>query len=683
MIASAYTPRHPSIIRCTARYNILFWFVLVFNRHILHPMKIVRRHIFRASLIIALAGVCYDLLAQNANGISPVRNQTKTNEFIVEPPTLLCAGFQWTISGDVNRNARVDVKFRKKGSTEWKNGLPLLRSGGEKIYGHDQRWVYTTEDMFAGSLFGLEPGTVYECHFALNDPDGVDGEITRTEIVKTKSEPTPYEHGRTYHVYPPGYNGPKQQPAFTGLNEAYYGGGNTGDWWNVPDPRVQPGDVILIHAGLYKGDRMRYADVLALDFHGAYVLTQKGTAEKPIAIKAAGDGEVIFDGDGAYRLFDVMSADYHYFEGLTIRNTDVAFYAGLKRVMGNKGLTVKNCRMEDIGIAVMTYSEDSKDFYIADNVMIGRHDPDTLVGWYGLEKPSPLTSYYAIKLYGQSHVVCHNYIAYFHDGICVDTHGVPEAGKKTVSVDFYRNDIFNMADDFIEADGGSHNIRIFENRGFNAYHAALSAQPVFGGPVYFVKNVCYNVPGTALKYTIRPSGILTYNNTFIAEAAINNFSNGHFRNNLFIGFDPQRPALSATTYTSYSTFDYNGYGSKKNGMVYRLRYPQHDSLNHADDRELSFVEFRSLKEFAENTGHESHGVELSDEIFEKVMLPDPDRRGHIYQVTGFDFRLKKSTKAIDAGMHLPTITDGYLGKAPDLGALESGKSAPHYGPRKR
>jgi hypothetical protein len=612
---------------------------------------------------------------------STFRNRTKINDFITEPPTLLCAGFQWTISGDENRNANVTVKFRKKGTTEWKEGLPLLRIGGEKVYGHEQRWVYTTDDMFAGSIFNLEPGTVYECHFELTDPDGTEGLRVQNVFVETKSEPKPYEHGQVYHVYPPGHQGPKETPAFTGLNEAYYGGGNTGDWWNVPEPRVQAGDIILVHAGLYKGDRQKYADILALDFHGAYVFTQKGTAEKPIVIKAAGDGEVVFDGDGAYRLFDVMAADYHYFEGLIIRNTDVVFYAGLKRVMGSKGLTVKNCKMEDIGIAVMTYSADSKDFYIADNVMIGRHDPDTLVGWYGLEKPSPLTSYYAVKVYGQSHVVCHNYIAYFHDGICVDTHGLPEPGKKTVSIDFYRNDIFNMADDFIEADGGSHNIRIFENRGFNAYHAALSAQPVFGGPVYFIRNLCYNVPGTALKYTIRPAGIYTYNNTFIADAAISNFSNGHFRNNLFFGFDDARPAWSATTFTNYSSLDYNGYGRKPSGNSYRFRYPTVDSLNHADERELSFREFKSLKTFSKNTGYELHGMELGEDIFENVRLPDPAKRGKIYPVKGYDFRLKAGSKPVDAGAVLPNVTDGYQGKAPDLGALERGGKIPHYGPR--
>jgi hypothetical protein len=31
-------------------------------------------------------------------------------------------------------------------------------------------------------------------------------------------------------------------------------------------------------------------------------------------------------------------------------------------------------------------------------------------------------------------------------------------------------------------------------------------------------------------------------------------------------------------------------------------------------------------------------------------------------------------------MELPTITDGFTGQAPDLGAYESGQPMPHYGP---
>ena len=56
----------------------------------------------------------------------------------------------------------------------------------------------------------------------------------------------------------------------------------------------------------------------------------------PIAIKAAGDGEAIFDGDGNFALFDVKAADYTYFEGLTFRNAEVAIAAGTQFVAGAK-----------------------------------------------------------------------------------------------------------------------------------------------------------------------------------------------------------------------------------------------------------------------------------------------------------------------------------------------------------
>jgi hypothetical protein len=46
-------------------------------------------------------------------------------------------------------------------------------------------------------------------------------------------------------VYPPGYDGQKQEPAFTGLLAAYYTGSSHSDNFNTFPPRVQPGDAIL------------------------------------------------------------------------------------------------------------------------------------------------------------------------------------------------------------------------------------------------------------------------------------------------------------------------------------------------------------------------------------------------------------------------------------------------------
>ena len=206
-----------------------------------------------------------------------------------------------------------------------------------------------------------------------------------------------------------------------------HGRRRSSDNFNTYPPRVQPGDTILVHAGLYKDDRYRYGGGLGTVSSGTYFLTQSGTAEKPIVIKAAGDGEAIFDGDGAYNLFNVMAANYNYFEGLTIRNTDLAFQGGLKNITGSSGLTIKHCRFENVGRAIYTDWSGSKDYYIADNVMIGRFNPNYLMGftgrtWQNLPEFNPkLVSEYAVKVYGSGHVVAYNSIANFHDGVDVAT----------------------------------------------------------------------------------------------------------------------------------------------------------------------------------------------------------------------------------------------------------------------
>jgi hypothetical protein len=86
-------------------------------------------------------------------------------EFITEPATLLSLGFEWLIDGDDNRNAEVSVFYRKKGEAEWKQGLSLFRLQREQV--NSGVISYTAPNMFAGSIFDLEPGTDYECWFLL------------------------------------------------------------------------------------------------------------------------------------------------------------------------------------------------------------------------------------------------------------------------------------------------------------------------------------------------------------------------------------------------------------------------------------------------------------------------------------------------------------------------------------
>jgi hypothetical protein len=94
--------------------------------------------------------------------------------------------------------------------------------------------------------------------------------------------------------------------------------------------------------------------------------------------------------------------------------------------------------------------------------------------------------------------------------------------------------------------------------------------------------------------------------------------------------------------------------------------------------------FRTLAELSAATGQETHGIEIDYDIFESVrppIPPDSSKPGKPYDAADLDFRLKAGSKAVDAGVRLPNVNDGFTGKAPDLGAYEMGQPVPVYGPR--
>ncbi|MCU1339558.1 MAG: hypothetical protein JWO19_5139 [Bryobacterales bacterium] len=626
-------------------------------------------------------------------------NKVIAKEFYAEPPTLISLGFEWQIDGDDNHNATVSVFYRKKGTQPWKEGLPLLRLDHERI--NERAHQYVTPNMFSGSIFDLEPGVDYECRLVLADPDGVGGKAENIVTVRTRVEPKPAIGGKVYHAYPLDYKGKKEEPGFTGLLGAYYTGTTHSDNFNIFPARVQPGDTILVHAGLYKDDRFSYGGAgLGTVSSGTYFLTQSGTAEKPIVIKGAGDGEAIFDGDGAYNLFNILAANYNYFEGLTFRNTDLVFEAGLKNIIGSSGLTVKKCRFENIGRGIYTDWSGSKNYYIADNVFVGRFKADVL------DPSVKLVSEYAVKVYGQGHVVAYNNISRFHDGVDVATYGTPDGGpnpirdRLPVSIDFYNNDISNVLDNCIEADGGARNIRIFRNRCFNHGSRALSVQPSYGGPVYFIRNIVYNAAQGAVKFTASAAGIVVYHNTLIAAVTpmLLAVSNLHFRNNLIIGKDNTRELFSIETKTNYSSSDYNGFRPNPSAQFsfawssppfsIRADAPvapggaqlstQEQVAFEAPSRETR--RFKTLKEFSAATGQDKHSVLVDYDIFQKVSPTGPDSKT-LYKPEDFDFQLRPGSAGVDAGVRLTGVNDDFTGVAPDLGAYEIGQPIPHYGPR--
>ena len=670
-----------------------------------------------ALLVLAGAAAAQQSGSSEALSVSP-------GELVIDPPTLINLGFEWLIRGDANRNASVAVSYRKVGESEWRAGMPLLRLHHERV---EQADVFdlVLPNMFAGSILDLEPGTAYEVRLAMSDPDGVErsGASTRTVTVSTRPEPVPAEGGNVYHVYPVGWEGPREEPSFTGLMCAYNYRCGAGDTAPGGRPRVKPGDIILMHAGTYAYRYELYANQTTINatttFEGTYYLLADGTPERPIVIKAAGDGEVIIDGRGNFNLFNVKAADYNYFEGITFRNTDIAIWAGTQLIVGSKGLTVKNCRFEQVGMGVFTNYSGSSDFYIADNVFLGRNDPNHLTGWNGQfwEQfagvdgqvfPPIMASYNAVRVYGPGHVIAYNYVADFHDGIDTDFYGMPDGShahegpsyppreywdRRPVSIDIYNNYITNAHDNSIEMDGSMHNIRVMRNVLVNSASHPMSTQPSVGGPIYFIRNIVYHAPGGSTRASANSPGVIFYHNTVTSETTPGSTSNSHWRNNLMLGQSTTAAVFTVNTSTNYSSSDYNGFRPNPGQTpAFQWNSPSSPSIRAGtvalQGTGAPGVERRgyaTLEEYQNATGQDRNSVLVDYDVFVNVpkLDRDPSRVQRLYRFEDHDFRLRPGSAAVDRGVPLPNVNDGFTGSAPDLGALESGQPMPIYGPRPR
>ena len=242
-----------------------------------------------------------------------------------------------------------------------------------------------------------------------------------------------------------------------------------------------------------------------------------------------------------------------------------------------------------------------------------------------------------------------------------------------------------MSDNCIEADGGAHNIRVFRNRCFNSaggsyQRAALLRRPALTS----YQNVAYQTTsGGPLKYLDTPAGVLTYQNTFVGQGTmIGPAANIHFLNNLFVGDNWSTPVFSVRTSTNYSTSDYNGFRPEPRGGeslsrgIHRPSKPPpitKGSRSHAGSKRS-----RNIARQPDRIATASWWITTSSS---RWRLPNPADPQRLFNAADFDFRLKPGSAAIDAGMALPTINDGFSGRAPDLGAYELDKPIPHYGPR--
>jgi hypothetical protein len=269
-----------------------------------------------------------------------------------------------------------------------------------------------------------------------------------------------------------------------------------------------------------------------------------------------------------------------------------------------------------------------------------------------------------VNLSGARNVIAYNRITDLWDAISLA--GSHDTLPLASSTDIYANDIRQAADDGVEADYTYHNVRIFRNRLVNTF-SSLSAQPTFGGPTYFLYNAMYNTTNKPFKLHVNSTGVIAAHNT--AAVSREAFYGGTFhhavlRNNLLLGL-PGEQGYWLSTDGHPLDMDYGGYN---------VASPATPLLK------LNNVRYRTLRDATDDVGLMAHAVQLDWNAFNSA--PPPPGDDVFVDPQSIDLALRSDSKAVDAGIVLPGINDGFTGQAPDLGCYEVGKPAPHYGPRK-
>ncbi len=274
-----------------------------------------------------------------------------------------------------------------------------------------------------------------------------------------------------------------------------------------------------------------------------------------------------------------------------------------------------------------------------------------------------------IVLYGGrgGHVIRHNRIYsdmehMFNDGMG-EVHNFSYAGFLVRDSDVHDNFISHCWDDALEIEGAAMNVRVWNNYMDMTYGAIGAAVPSLG-PVYFFRNVYARSrkhEGTRINdlsghYMFKIGNesafwsrgkMYIYHNTTLQPAP---FEASTMRSS---------GAQAGIVYTSPKKKQENI--SSRNNILH-MRRPNDWSIKNpqkTSSNDFDYDLYDGRVAFKDHS--ESHGIQASPQ-FERA----PDGR----------LWLRPQSPGHDAGVRLPNFNDHYVGKAPDMGAVEHGSTEP-------
>ena len=588
---------------------------------------------------------------------------------------------------DPDGDVTATVEYRTGGAA-FSQGLSMTRTR-------------TTE--LVGSLFWLEPDTVYDVRVSFEDPDGTLHGVTLQGTNSTRAEVTIPPAIGSYYVNPTGSGTACTLATPCSLVEGL--------------TQANAGDEVVLRGGTYR--------------QGEVSLPRSGNAAAPIVIRAHSGETPILDGsdpqlfawvhmgNGVYRttvnapdphlvmangerLYPYQSnsdlqtltwgvpgfyssgttlevhlagnadpnaaamvvtrsnhalfvdQDFIYLIGLTFRYYGLGSYAKAIYLDGASDNLIRGCTIHacDLGIGLKRESHRN---LIEDNDF-----SDTIFDWpWDAVKAGSALETGGISFYdpmtGRGNVIRRNTFHDDFDGFSV----CPSSDTGTTcETDIHDNLGYDLGDDGVETDGYCSNVRLWNNT-FHDLLVGISLAPTYGGPVFAIRNLIYRIGEGNNSYSgmpfklnsgYDPSGSMyLFHNTCHAALPDNDgfeirspgsWENIVSRNNIWSG---TRYALSNDNPSQPLDFDWDDLYTT---MVGELAW--WDGLA---DRHLN-----TLGELQAETGQELHGISVNPNF------ADP---------AGSDYTLAATSDLIDAGLHIPGINDAYDGSAPDIGAFEN------------
>ncbi len=409
--------------------------------------------------------------------------------------------------------------------------------------------------------------------------------------------------------------------------------------------------------------------------------------DTPLAITESGTPEAyrVYDGRGA--TIDVrhrhdncitIDASYVIVRGLTLKGAGAADNTSSKPIgaiviTGGHDVIIEGCDVSDWGrLNPKTgFGFDYESAIFSRSATLQRliiqrcklHDPCfDGSNWYEPTYPTHSRGPQCISLFnaGGNHVIRYNECwsdmeHMFNDIIGGGSNG-SFRGSPGPDSDIYGNFVSNCWDDGLEVEGGSRNVRVWDNYIAQCMMMIGNAADSIG-PLYIWRNVgarSQSQPGAGGGNFLK-----------MGFAGGEQWMTGHmyiFHNTLFRS-DQWLPtgALGGGRIVKHTV-------SRNN--ILHVRSPQNHSASN-DNRNIDNDYNYDLFNGRIPMGQEANGVRGEPIYAEDAGLDPATRLGH--------FQLAPGSPGASAGQAIPNFSDGYTGKAPDIGAHQRGAPPTRYG----